>query len=182
MTRDQAGAILAGLCRAVHKTPPPPGVLTLRAWVDAWLQSADGTLPPHVAPGIRALIERLSPDDELSHGDLHGANVIMTAGGPRLIDWTGAVRAPAGYELAVTHVVLTEMAPEISDDPARPRAINAAAQSAYARLAGLPPAALAAAIDSYLPIVRVLVLLGNTMPALRERLLQSVEAALRPAA
>ena len=50
------------------------------------------------------------------------------------------------------------------------------------RLAGLPLKALAAAIDSYLPIVRVLVLLGDTMPALRERLLQRVEAALRPAA
>ena len=44
------------------------------------------------------------------------------------------------------------------------------------------PAALAAAIDSYLPIVRVLVLLGNAMPSLRERLLQRVEAALRPEA
>jgi len=38
----------------------------------------------------------------------------------------------------------------------------------------------AAAIESYLPIVRLLVFFGGAMPALRERLLQRVEAALRP--
>jgi hypothetical protein len=32
----------------------------------------------------------------------------------------------------------------------------------------------------YLPIVRVRVILGGAMPALRERLIQRVEAALRP--
>jgi len=152
MTRGQAGSILADLCLAVHKTPPPPDVLTL--------------------------IERLSPADELCHGDLHPDNVIMTAEGPRLIDWIGTVRGPAAYDLGVTHVVLTELAPEVADDPERPRAVNAAVQSEYARLAGMGPAALTAAIESYLPIVCLLVALGNTMPALRERLIQRAEAAL----
>ncbi len=83
VTRGQAGAILADLCRAVHRTPPPPGVLALRGWMDAWLRSAGGTLPAPIAPGILALIERLRPADELCHGDLHPGNVIMTAEGPR---------------------------------------------------------------------------------------------------
>src|SRR6188768_2982233 len=39
MTRGQVGAILADLCLAVHKTPPPPDVLTLRDWMGAWLQA-----------------------------------------------------------------------------------------------------------------------------------------------
>ena len=103
----------------------------------------------------------------------------MTAEGPRLVDWTAPIRAPAAYDLGVSHILLTELAPEVVDDPERPRAVNAAVQSEYARLAGLSPAALAAAIESYLPIVRVLILLGGAMPALRERLLQRVEAALR---
>jgi aminoglycoside phosphotransferase (APT) family kinase protein len=179
VTRGQAGAVLASLCRAVHKTPVPPDVLTLRDWVDAWLRSSNGRLPKHVATGIRAQIERLAPGDELCHGDLHPDNVIMTAEGPRLIDWTGTVRAPAAYDLGVSHVVLTELAPEVADDPERPSAVNAAAQSEYARLAGMSPAALTAAIESYLPIVHVLVFLGGAVPALRERLLQRVEAALR---
>ena len=179
VTRGQAGAILADLCRAVHRTPPPSGVLALRGWADAWLRSASDTIPAPIAPGILALIERLQPRDELCHGDLHPGNVIMTAEGPRLIDWTGTVRAPAAYDLGISHILLTELAPEIADDPERPRAVNAAAQSEYAQLAGLAPAALTAAIESYLPIVRTLVVLGEAMPAMRERLLQRVEAALR---
>jgi hypothetical protein len=71
VTRGQAGAILAALCLAVRNTPPPPAVIPLRNWVDAWLRSASGTLPKHIAPGILALIERLQPGDELCHGDLH---------------------------------------------------------------------------------------------------------------
>ena len=179
VTRGQAGAILADLCRAVHKTPPPLDVLSLSDWVGAWLQSSSGRLPQHIATGILALIERLQPGDVLCHGDLHPGNVIMTAEGPRLVDWTSPVRAPAAYDLGFSHLILTEFAPETADDPERPRAVNAALQSEYARAAGLSPAALTAAIESYLPIVRVLVLLGGAMPALRERLLQRVEAALR---
>jgi aminoglycoside phosphotransferase (APT) family kinase protein len=180
VTRGQAGAILADLCLAVRNTPLPPAVISLRNWVDAWVRSASGTLPPPIAPGILALIERLQPADELCHGDLHPGNVIMTAAGPRLVDWSGPVRAPAGWDLAVSHILLTELAAEVSDDPERPRAVNAAAQSEYARLAGLSSAALRAAIESYLPIVRVMIVLGNAVPALRERLLQRVESALRP--
>ena len=94
MTFEQAGAILAALCISVHKTPPPPDVLPLRDWVDAWLRSAGGMLPKHIATGVLALIERLQPGDELCHGDLHPGNVIMTAEGPRLLDWTGAIAGP----------------------------------------------------------------------------------------
>ena len=101
VTRGQAGAILATLCLAVHKTPPPPDVLSLRDWMDAWVRSASGTLPKHIATGVLALIERLPPGDELCHGDLHPGNVIMTAEGPRLVDWSGPVRAPAAFDLAV---------------------------------------------------------------------------------
>jgi streptomycin 6-kinase len=182
VTRGQAGAIRAALCRAVHKTPPPPGVLSLRGWADAWLRSAGGQLPAPIAPGILALVERLQPGDELCHGDLHPGNVIMTAHGPRLIDWSGTVRAPAALDLGRCHVTLCDLvyAPE-DFDPERPRALNAAVQSEYARLAGISPAALTAAVEPYLPILRAFALADRaTNPARRERLIQRVEAALRP--
>ena len=114
------------------------------------------------------------------HADLHPGNVIMTAGGPRLLDWTGAVRAPVAFDLAFGHIVLIELAPEFVDDPQRPRAYNAAAQSEYARLAAMSQAALTATIESYLPIACVIHLLWGARGALRPRLLQRVEAALRP--
>ena len=48
-----------------------------------------------------------------------------------------------------------------------------------ARLAGIAPAALTAAMQPYLPIVRVFLLLGGAMPDMRERLIQRIEAGLR---
>ena len=65
-------------------------------------------------------------------------------------------------------------------DPERPRALNAAVQSEYARLAGMAPAALTAAMEPYLPILCAFALAeGATNPAQRERLIQRLEATLR---
>ncbi len=180
MTHEETGAILATLALSVHQTPPPPEAPWLLDSMAGGLRLSDGRLPEHIATGILALIERLAPGDGLCHGDLHPANVIMTADGPRLIDWGGATRAPAGLDVACCHVILTELAQETTDDPERPRAVNAAMQSEYARLAGISLAALTAAMESYLPIIRVRALLGPAgSPAVRERMLQRVEAALR---
>jgi hypothetical protein len=67
-------------------------------------------------------------------------------------------------------------------DPERPRAYNAAMQSEYARLADMSPEALTEAIEPYLPVVRVRVLLGPAgSPTLRERLIRLVETTLRTA-
>jgi len=66
----------------------------------------------------------------------------MTAEGPRLIDWTWTRRAGPALDLGHCHVVLCELMPENHDDPERPRALNAAVQSEYARLAGMSPVAL----------------------------------------
>ena len=179
MTPEQTGAILAGLAIAVHKIAPPPDVFTLRDTMAGSL-GLSSTLPKHIVTGILGLIERLAPGDGLCHGDLHPGNVIMTADGPRFVDWGGVVRAPAGLDLASCHVINAEIAPQTVDDPERPRANNAAMQSEYARLAGLSPATLTAAMQPYLPIIRVRVLLGPAgSSALRERLIQSVEATLR---
>jgi Ser/Thr protein kinase RdoA (MazF antagonist) len=161
MTPEQTGAILAPLYISVHKTPPPPDVLSLRDWMGAALPLSGRRLPKHIATGVLTLIERLPLGDGLCHGDLLPGNVIMTAEGPRIIDWAGTMRAPAGLDLGCCHVLLSELVPEVVDDPERPRAVNAAVQSEYARLSGISPAALTAAMEPYLPIVRVLALLGG---------------------
>ncbi len=178
ITREQAGAILATLCLAVHKTPAPPEALSLRQAMDARLQFAGDVLPERIITGVFALTEHLAPDDVLCHSDLHPRNVIMTAQGPRLIDWLGAARAPVAYEIAQCHVLMSELDPEHDDDP-EGGPINSALQAEYARLAGMAPAALTAAMEPYLPIVRVFLFLGGAMPDVRERLIQRVEAALR---
>ena len=180
VTSEQVGAILATLYASVHKTPPPPDVPPLRGWVDAVSQTSRDILPEHIATGVLALIDRLPPEDGLCHADLHPGNVIMTAGGPRIIDWACALRASAVFDIARAHVSLSELVPDDAD-PEPPRAISAAVQSEYARLAGMSPAALTEAMQPYLPILRAFVLLQRrpATPAQRERLIQRVEATLR---
>ena len=177
ITREQAGAILATLCLAVHKTRPPPGALSLREAMDARLRFGGSVLPERITTGVLALIEHLAPDDVLCHSDLHPGNVIMTAQGPRLIDWLGAACAPAAYEIAQCHVLIAELDPEHADDPGA--TVSSVLQAEYARLAGIAPAALTAAMQPYLPIVRVFLLFAGAAPDMRERLIQRVEAALR---
>jgi len=178
ITRERAGAILATLCFAVHETPPPPAALSLRQAMDARLQFAGNVLPERMITGVFALIEHLDADDVLCHSDLHPGNVIMTAQGPRLIDWLGAARAPAAYELAQCQVLMTELDPEHEEDPDG-TPVNSALQVEYARLTGMAPAALTAVMQPYLPLVRVFLVLGGAKPEVRGRLFQRVEADLR---
>jgi hypothetical protein len=172
--------ILAALCRSVHKTPPPPDIPFLRDVMYGWLRISGAAVPEHIATGILDLIERLRPGDGLCHADPNPGNVIMTVDGPRFVDWGAAVRAPAVLDLASCHIGLTELAPEVADNPQRPLAVNAAAQTEYARLAGMSEAALTAAVKPYLPIIRVRIVLAEAVPGLRERLIQRIEADLRP--
>lgn len=176
VTYAEAGGVLAGCLHAVHATPAPPDIPRLRDYMAASLRRAAGYLPQHVAAGVVARIERLSPGDGLCHGDPNPGNVIITRDGPRLIDWIAAIRAPAALDLASAHVMLTELAPLVADDPERPRAINAALQAAYARLAGTSPATLSVSVEPYLPVVRALALLSGALPTLSAMLQQRLEA------
>jgi hypothetical protein len=44
--------------------------------------------------------------DVLLHRDLHPQNVVLTAGGPMIIDWEGAARGPAIADVAMTWVII----------------------------------------------------------------------------
>ena len=57
MTFGQAGAILASVCLSVHKTPPPPDVISLRDSMDSSLLLS--IVSKRLATRILALIERL---------------------------------------------------------------------------------------------------------------------------
>ena len=59
VTTEQVGAILATLYISVHKTPPPPDVVSLRDWIDAVSRTSRDVLPEHIATGVLALIDRL---------------------------------------------------------------------------------------------------------------------------
>ena len=139
----------------MHETPAPPEALSIRAYMEASLQVPEAQIPEPIGESILALIDRLPPDERLCHCDLHPGNVIMTAEGPRLIDWTGARRGGAPLDLACCHFLCTDLVPESLGDPERLRALNAAVQSEYARLSGVSPVAQRAAMEAHLPVIRV---------------------------
>lgn len=179
MTSEQVGVVLAALAATVHQSPPPRQVISLRDHMTAFLRASGETLPAHVTNGIIPLLDRLPPSDGLCHGDLHSSNVIMTPEGPRLIDWTGAIRAPAAHDLATSHVLLSEFIHPSIVDPERLLGVYAALQTEYARLTGTNTGGLAAAVEAYVPIVCFNALLGGAWTGvLRERMIQRVEAAI----
>jgi len=178
MSFEETGALLAVVCLSVHGTPPPAEIPALRNYLEHAFRLNNARLPEAVTAGLLGLIDRLAPGDGLCHGDLHSGNVIMTANGPRIIDWTGALGGPPVLDLACCHIAQNELAPTLVRDPERPVAVNAALQAEYARLTGVSLAALAEDIERYLPIARVLYLLGGAAPGQRERMIANVLAAL----
>jgi aminoglycoside phosphotransferase (APT) family kinase protein len=60
----------------------------------------------HVIPAPEWL-PAVDDGDRLLHGDLHPLNVMITASGPVVIDWTNAARGDALTDVALTIVLLT---------------------------------------------------------------------------
>ncbi len=76
----------------------------LRVVLRRHIESAN--LPEHLAQfGLRALDE-LPDGDSLCHGDFHPGNIIVSEGGPVVIDWTGATRGDPDADVARTLLML----------------------------------------------------------------------------
>jgi aminoglycoside phosphotransferase (APT) family kinase protein len=63
----------------------------------------------HAVPALEWLPAPFGDGDGapvLLHRDLHPQNVILTADGPRIIDWEGAARGPAVADVAMTWVIV----------------------------------------------------------------------------
>ncbi|MFE9438063.1 phosphotransferase [Streptomyces sp. NPDC006602] len=58
---------------------------------------------------------RHSPAARVLHLDLHPDNVILTADGPRVIDWTDAEEGDPGLDWGVSAMILAQVA--VSDEP-----------------------------------------------------------------
>jgi Ser/Thr protein kinase RdoA (MazF antagonist) len=81
----RSGHLLADLHERLHRIAAPPGT--------------------RVAPW---------PGDRLVHGDLHPMNVMMTADGPMVIDWSNASAGDPAGDVADTWVLLACGAPPMS--------------------------------------------------------------------
>jgi aminoglycoside phosphotransferase (APT) family kinase protein len=117
-------------------------------------------------PGIRALHGDEDPDGQvLLHRDLHPMNVILTSAGPVIIDWEGAARGPAMYDVAWTWVIIASSeVPGIGLATAAVRGLQAQLTRSFVRAAGPIDQAWRAMA------VRDRLLDGNVLPAERARL------------
>jgi aminoglycoside phosphotransferase (APT) family kinase protein len=61
-------------------------------------------------------------DDRVLHLDLHPDNVVLTSRGPVLIDWRNATEGPAELDLAMSAVILAQVAVEDGHPLAAPAA------------------------------------------------------------
>jgi aminoglycoside phosphotransferase (APT) family kinase protein len=93
-------------------------------------------VPASGLPGL-TLPRPFGDGDVLLHRDLHPGNVILTPGGPMIIDWEAAACGPAIADVAMTWVVVG-----FSEPPGRPleaavvRGMQALFTRSFARAAG----------------------------------------------
>jgi tRNA A-37 threonylcarbamoyl transferase component Bud32 len=78
--------------------------------------------------GLRPAFE---PGDKVVHLDLHPANVMLTARGPMVIDWSNAAAGAPGADVAVAYVIVA--ASETDLLPAPLRAVVAPLRASYLR-------------------------------------------------
>jgi Ser/Thr protein kinase RdoA (MazF antagonist) len=60
----------------------------------------------HQIAAPAGLPQPLGPGGQVLHLDLHPANVVLTAGGPVVIDWSGASAGPAGADVAMAYLIM----------------------------------------------------------------------------
>jgi aminoglycoside phosphotransferase (APT) family kinase protein len=117
-------------------------------------------------PGLRAPCGDEDPDGQvLLHRDLHPMNVILTSAGPVIIDWEGAARGPAMYDVAWTWVIIASSeVPDTGLAAAAVRGLQAQLTRSFVRAAGpIDPVWRAQAVRDRL-------LDRNVLPAERARL------------
>jgi aminoglycoside phosphotransferase (APT) family kinase protein len=114
-----------------------------------------GPLPARHKPQVLSRLRGLDDGEVLCHGDLHPGNVIMTAGGPRVIDWFDATAGNPAGDLARTCLLLQyARMPRASEGERRVfEALREKFLDAYlARYRILMPEASHALVEWFLPI------------------------------
>lgn len=110
--------ILAELQATIHASGPVPGVPRQQEKLKRKIREARGLSQGQANKLIEAL-EALPDGDRLCHGDLHPANVVLTANGPVVIDWIDATLGNPLADVARSAIIMggTE-ARAAQDDPA----------------------------------------------------------------
>ena len=92
-----AARLLADLHAQVHASRAPQDIPEQHEQIERWIQEGDSYLTAGQKDIARQLLAQLPSGNCLCHGDFHPANILMTANGPVILDWSTGTR---GYPLA----------------------------------------------------------------------------------
>jgi len=102
-----AGRILGETHAALHEVVAPPELPLQKERFRRRIETAAAESPEHARLGefvLRAL-DALPQGDRICHGDYHPGNVLITADGPRVIDWPNSTKGDPHADVA--RVLLT---------------------------------------------------------------------------
>ncbi|MBC7851848.1 MAG: phosphotransferase [Pirellulaceae bacterium] len=95
---------MAELHAQLHSHPAPPELPSQRAWIESRINSAI-VASESEQNRARQLLGELPAGDALCHGDFHPGNILLTARGPIIIDWSTATRGhPLGDVACTSHL------------------------------------------------------------------------------
>lgn len=176
-----AGATLARVHTELHAGRYRANVWSFRVFVDVMTrQLVNRGVPTDVIARVREIARGLPECDTLCHGDLHFGNVLMTADGPKIIDWISAMSASALVDVARQHLTLTMFAAPAEYEQPR-REAEQSFMRTYAALTGTTEAALRAAIQPYVSVTAAMRMTEGGCTALeRRRLIAFIRSRLDP--
>ncbi len=136
------------------------GLPDLKEWLRAAIHRAelDGDTRDRILDRLAGLAE----GDAICHGDMHPGNVVMTGGGPVVIDWVTATRGDPAADVARTVFLLRDSA-GLDEVPAATRSAIASARHRFTE----------AYLDAYRPPLSVA---AWRLPILAARLAERIEA------
>jgi uncharacterized protein (TIGR02172 family) len=92
---------LAELQAKIHAREAPAALISQREWIQKGIDDAPD-LTEQEKQQARRTLENLPDGKTLCHGDFHPANIIITSGGPVIIDWGTATRGHPLGDVACT--------------------------------------------------------------------------------
>jgi aminoglycoside phosphotransferase (APT) family kinase protein len=100
-----AARLLGSIHAQLHEVSAPRDLPTLKGWIEGRIRESDLVPPEHEHAALHDL-DALPDGDRLCHGDFHPGNVLLSAEGPVVIDWTGATRGDPIADVARTRILL----------------------------------------------------------------------------
>ncbi|MDG4797628.1 aminoglycoside phosphotransferase family protein [Micromonospora sp. WMMD1082] len=117
---EPAADILADLHRRLHAVAPLPGT-GAAAPAPAGPAAAAAAVGAAAGPAAAGAAAAVGAGERILHLDVHPDNVILDPRGPVLVDWRNVRHGPPGLDVAMTALILAQVAV----DPAQPMAAEA---------------------------------------------------------